>query len=68
MGAYIKYVGGRGGGVVGGSYKFFKKKFVAQETIDLKISWPSNFFKKYFMAPPIKFSFLFKLTCSSISG
>ena len=44
----------------GGFYKFFKKKFVAQETIDLNISWPSNFFRKYFMAPPINFSFLFK--------
>ena len=56
-GAYIKYVGGGGGG---GFYKFFKKFFVAQETIDLNISWPSNFFGKYFMAPPINFSFLFK--------
>ena len=33
---------------------------VAQETIDLNISWPSNFFRKYFMASPISFSFLFK--------
>ena len=48
------------GGGAGGFYKFFKKKFVAQETIDLNISWPSNFFRKYFMAPPINFSFLFK--------
>ena len=40
-----------GGG--GGFYKFFKKHFVAQETIDLNISWPSNFFRKYFMTPPI---------------
>ena len=55
-GAYIKYVGGGPGGF----YKFFKKYFVAQETIDLNISWPSNFFRKYFMAPPINFSFLFK--------
>ena len=55
-GAYIKYVGGG----TGGFYKFFKKYFVAQETIDLNISWPSNFFRKYFMAPPINFSFLFK--------
>ena len=55
-GAYIKYV--RGG--AGGFYKFFKKIFVAQETIDLNISWPSNFFRKYFMTPPINFSFLFK--------
>ena len=55
-GAYIKYVGGGPRGF----YKFFKKNFVAQETIDLNISWPSNFFRKYFMAPPINFSFLFK--------
>ena len=54
--AYIKYVG------VGaaGFYKFFKKFFVAQETIDLNITWPSNFFRKYFMTLPINFSFLFK--------
>ena len=59
--AYIKYVGGGGSG---GFYKFFKKKkkkFVAQETIDLNISWPSNFFGKYFMALPINFIFLFKV-------
>ena len=55
-GAYIKYVGGGARRF----YKFFKKNFVAQETIDLNISWPSNFFRKYFMAPPINFSFLFK--------
>ena len=55
-GAYIKYVGG----VAGRFYKFFKKLFVAHEAIDLNISWPSNFFRKYFMAPPINFSFLFK--------
>ena len=48
------------GGGARGFYKFFKKNFVAQETIDLNISWPSNFFRKYFMAPPINFSFLFK--------
>ena len=40
-------------------YTFFKKKIVAQETINLNISWSSNFFGKYFMAPPINFSFLF---------
>ena len=56
-GAYIKYVGGGGGG---GFCKFFKKFLVAQETIDLNTSWPSNFFRKYFMTPPINFSFLFK--------
>ena len=55
-GPYIKYVGGGAGGF----YKFFKKFFVAQETIELNISRPSNFFRKYFMAPPINFSFLFK--------
>ena len=44
----------------GGFDKFFEKNFVAQETIDLNISWPSSFFGKYFMAPPINFSFLFK--------
>ena len=52
-GGYIKYVGGGAGGF----YKFFKKVFVAQENIDLNISWPSNFFRKYFMAPPNSFSF-----------
>ena len=44
----------------GGFYKFFQKYFLAQETIDLNISWPSNSFRKYFMALPIDFSFLFK--------
>ena len=34
MGPYIKYVGGGG---AGGFYKFFKKIFVAQETINLNI-------------------------------
>ena len=48
------------GGGGGGFYKFFKKNFVAQETIDLNILWPRNFFRKYFMVPPINFSFLFK--------
>ena len=52
----IKYVGAGAGGV----YKFFKKIFIAQESIDLKILWSSNFFRKYFMARPINFSFLFK--------
>ena len=66
MGGYIMYVGGGGGGCVEGRgaagefYKFFKKYFVAQETIDLNMSWPSNFFRKYFMAPLIIFSFVFK--------
>ena len=54
--AYIKYVGER----VGEFNKFFKKIFVAHGTIELNFSWPSNFCGKYFMAPPISFSFLFK--------
>ena len=53
---YIKYVGG----VAGGFYKFFKRYFVAQGTVELHISWSSNFFKKYFMSPPISFSLAFK--------
>ena len=40
--------------------QIFQKKFVAQETKDLNISWPGNFFRKYFMALPINFSFLSK--------
>ena len=40
--------------------QIFQKRFVAQKTNDLNISWSSNFFRKYFMAPPINFSFLFK--------
>ena len=40
--------------------KIFLKKIVAQGTIELNISWPSNFPGKYFMIPPINFSFLFK--------
>ena len=64
-GAYIKYVGGGGGG---GFYKFFKKFFVAQETIDLNISWPSNFFGKIsWPLLSILVSHL-RLSCSSISG
>ena len=51
--AHIKSVGG-------GSRGFYKKKLVSQETIDLNISWSSIFFRKYFMAPAINFSFLFK--------
>ena len=57
---YIKYAGRgkwRGGGGIGGFYKFFRKEFVTQEIMDLN---PSNFFRKYFMVPPINFSFLFK--------
>ena len=55
-GTYIKYVGLGAGGF----YKFFKKSFAAQETMNLNISWPSSFFGKYFMASPINFSFLLK--------
>lgn len=44
----------------GDFYKFFKKYFVAQGTIKLNISWPSNFVEKYFMAQAINFSFFFK--------
>ena len=65
-GAYIKYVGGRRGGG-GGFYKFFGKFFVAQDTVDLHISWPSNFFQKTFHDPSHQFCCL-RLTCSSISG
>ena len=39
--------------------QIFPKKFRIPGDIDLNISWPSNFFRKYFMAPPINFSFLF---------
>ena len=49
-----------GGGGGGEFPKFFKKYFVARGTIELNISWPCNFFKKSFMAPPINFSFSFK--------
>ena len=41
----------------GGFYKFFKKNIVTKKTINLNISIPSNFFRKYFMAPPFDFSF-----------
>ena len=62
-GVYIKYVGGgRGWRIL---QIFQKEKFVAEETIDLNISWPSNFFRKYF--PSILVSYL-RLTCSSASG
>ena len=54
--AYIKNVGGGARAF----YKFFKKFFSAQETIDLNISWSSNFFRKYFMVPPVNISFLLK--------
>ena len=54
-GAYIKYVGWGASGFC----KFFKKVLVAQETTALNLSWPSSFLRKYFMAPPINFSFFF---------
>ena len=54
-GVYIKYIGGSAG-----FYKFFQKKFVDQEAIDLNISCPSNFFRKNFMVPSTNFRFLFK--------
>ena len=57
---YIKYVGEGGGEGAEGFTNFSKKYFLAQETIDLNTSWPNNFFGKYFIAPPINFSFLFK--------
>ena len=40
--------------------QIFQKKFVAQETIDLNILWPCNFFGKCFLAPLINLTFLFK--------
>ena len=59
-GAYIKYVGGWGS--EGGRLQIFPKKFRSPGDHRPKyyISWPSNFFRKYFMAPSINFSFLFK--------
>ena len=44
-GAYIKYVGGTGRARGGGFYKFLKKNFVVQETIDLKFNLNLNFSK-----------------------
>ena len=52
----------------GGFYKFFKKNFAAQKIIDLNISWPSNFFKKYFITLPSNLVSYLRLTCSSNSG
>ena len=60
--------GAEGAGVGRGCYKFFKKYFVPQRTIDLNISWPSNFFDKNFMAPPINLIFSFKPWLLYISG
>ena len=55
-GPYIKYVGERAEAF----YKFFKQTFIVQGTIELNILWPSNFFGKKYMIPPINFSFSFK--------
>ena len=54
-GAYIKYVGGG----LDCFTNFSNKNFVVQQTIELNISWLSTFFRKYFMASPINFRFLF---------
>ena len=53
MGVYIKYVE-RWWNV----FTNFSKK--TQGTIELDTSWPSNVFKKYFMASPINSSIAFK--------
>ena len=47
-----------GGGLEG--LTNFEKIFCSQDTIDLNISWPIIFFRKYFMATLINFSFLFE--------
>ena len=47
QGAYIKYLG------VG------QEGLETQGSIELNISWTSNFVKKYFMAPFMNFTFLF---------
>ena len=39
--------------------QFFQKTFRSPEPLDLNISWPINFFGKYFMASPINFNSLF---------
>ena len=57
-GVYIKYVGG---GMRQRVLQFFQEIFVAQRNIELNILWLSNFFEENFMAPPINFSFSFKL-------
>ena len=41
-------------------YKFFKKSLLTHETIELNVSLRIKFFRKYFIAPPINFSFLLK--------
>ena len=55
-GACIKNVGEEAGGF----YKFFKNIFIAQEISVLNISLSTNFFGKYFKAPPINVSFLYQ--------
>ena len=65
--SYIKYVGGEGGRGGGGFYKFFKRNFVAQETIDLNIYGPVSFSENSsWPLPSILVSYL-SLTCSGIS-
>ena len=62
-GACIKYLGGWGR-----FYKFFKKHFVPQETIDLNISCASDFLENIsWPLPSILVSYL-RPTSSSISG
>ena len=61
---YIKYVG------VGarGFYKFFKKYFVAQRTIELNISRPSNFFEKNQWPLPLILASHLRLTVVVFQG
>ena len=54
-GVCIKYVGGEDERIL----QNFQKISCSPGDHRPKYSWPSNFFKKYFMAPPINFSFLF---------
>ena len=60
--------GGGVGGGVGGFYKFFKKYLVAQETVGLNNSWPSNFLKNISWPLPSSLVPYLRLACSSISG
>ena len=46
-------------------YTFFKKIFPGP--LDVNISWPINFFRKYSLPPLILVSYL-RFTCNSISG
>ena len=47
-----------GEGAAEGFTNFSKKKI--HIPADYRPKWPSNFFRKYFIAPPINFGFLFK--------